>query len=365
MMTSLTVAPPLGMRARHSSWKARRLLKTYIARGCLPEIRAASSTAWSRLLTGIMERMGAKASSCMRAQSRASSVLATRTTVGATYRASGSVCPPWTTRTLPAAWASLSTLWARRTAAGEMRRPRSGLWDGSGPNICSRLRMIADSSLLATLSMTSTYSGATHTWPALMVRPQAMRRAATSRDSRCSSTTTGFLPPSSSTQGVRRSAAALATILPTRMLPVKRMKSHGSANSAVVSGTPPVTTRKHRLSRYCGTKRVSSAVDSMQASLGLRTAQFPAAMAPRSGLSNIATGKLKGPKIRTTPYGSYRTSDFAGAIRPMEACCSWFIQPFNPLRTTLAEDMMVESSVRSASIAGFPTSLLIAVLNSS
>ena len=45
-------------------------------------------------------------------------------------------------------------------------------------------------------------------------------------------TTTGAFPPSSMTVGVRCSAAARLTILPTFGLPVKKMKSHLSASSA-------------------------------------------------------------------------------------------------------------------------------------
>ena len=49
----------------------------------------------------------------------------------------------------------------------------------------------------------------------------------------------GFLPPSSSTAVVRLRAAAWCRILPTGGLPVKKIRSHFWASSAVVSGTPP------------------------------------------------------------------------------------------------------------------------------
>ena len=55
--------------------------------------------------------------------------------------------------------------------------------------------------------------------PALVNFPHTMRRATVAR-SVPSSTNTGDFPPSSSTVGVRCSAAARATIRPTAPLPV-------------------------------------------------------------------------------------------------------------------------------------------------
>jgi hypothetical protein len=51
----------------------------------------------------------------------------------------------------------------------------------------------------------------------------------------------GFWPPSSSNTGVKFSAAAFMTILPTLVLPVKKMKSKGSFRSSVTSSRPPST----------------------------------------------------------------------------------------------------------------------------
>jgi hypothetical protein len=55
------------------------------------------------------------------------------------------------------------------------------------------------------------------------------------------STSAGFWPPSSSSVGVRFSAAAWATTFPTFVLPVKKMKSKGSSKSAVFGSRPPST----------------------------------------------------------------------------------------------------------------------------
>src|SRR5215469_4473532 len=48
-------------------------------------------------------------------------------------------------------------------------------------------------------------------------------------------------PPSSSNTGVRCSAAAFATILPTLVLPVKKMKSNGNWRRLVLASRPPAT----------------------------------------------------------------------------------------------------------------------------
>ena len=53
---------------------------------------------------------------------------------------------------------------------------------------------------------------------------------------------TGLLPPNSSTVGVRVAAAAVATIFPTRSLPVKKIKPHSNLSRAVASGIAPLTT---------------------------------------------------------------------------------------------------------------------------
>ena len=58
--------------------------------------------------------------------------------------------------------------------------------------------------------------------PALINFPQTMRLAASFRFA-VSSTMQGFLPPSSKVTGVKCTAAAAATILPTGTLPVKKM----------------------------------------------------------------------------------------------------------------------------------------------
>ena len=62
--------------------------------------------------------------------------------------------------------------------------------------------------------------------PKLAHLPHRMRLLQRARSTAESSMMVGDLPPSSSTQGVRCSAAARRTTLPTRVLPVKKMWSH-------------------------------------------------------------------------------------------------------------------------------------------
>src|SRR6266478_10220956 len=65
-----------------------------------------------------------------------------------------------------------------------------------------------------------------------------------------SSTIAGFIPPSSSRIGVRFFAAACATIFPTKVLPVKKMKSNESFRSSVFCSLPPATTVTALGSKY-------------------------------------------------------------------------------------------------------------------
>src|SRR5215470_16927777 len=103
-----------------------------------------------------------------------------------------------------------------------------------------------------------------------------MRRAADFRLAEAC-TIVGFLPPSSSTHGVRFLAAAWCTILPIGGLPVKKMKSHFCASSAVVSGTAPSTTATARGSKYLGTRFAAAAEHAAAISDGFSTAVFPQA----------------------------------------------------------------------------------------
>src|SRR5580658_1162153 len=108
--------------------------------------------------------------------------------------------------------------------------------------------------------------------------PQTIFLAA-SRIFAVSSTRAGLIPPSSSTTGVKFSAAALATILPTVVLPVKKMKSKGSARSAVFSSRPPGTATTAPGSKYFGTSFKTSSEVSINCSESLRTHVLPAASA--------------------------------------------------------------------------------------
>src|SRR5206468_9061344 len=93
----------------------------------------------------------------------------------------------------------------------------------------------------------------------------------------------GFLPPSSSTTGVRFFAAAVMTIFATAVPPVKKIWSHGCASSAVVWGTAPSTTENALRSRYSGRKRAIASPVAGETSEGLITAQLPAAIAATNG----------------------------------------------------------------------------------
>ena len=116
-----------------------------------------------------------------------------------------------------------------------------------------------------------------------------MRRAATFRSAEAS-TIAGLLPPSSSTTGVRFFAAAAITIFPIGVPPVKKMWSHRLSRSAVVSGTPPVTTDTASGSRYCGTSSASAWAQCGDTSDGFSTAQLPPAIAAINGESTSRIG---------------------------------------------------------------------------
>ncbi len=117
----------------------------------------------------------------------------------------------------------------------------------------------------------------------------------------------GFLPPSSSTHGVKFLAAAWWTILPTWGLPVKKMKSHFCARRAVVSGTAPSTTETTRGSKYFGVNLAATVEQATASSDGFSTAVLPAASAAASGWNNSMNGSFQAPIISATPNGSRRT----------------------------------------------------------
>jgi hypothetical protein len=98
-----------------------------------------------------------------------------------------------------------------------------------------------------------------------------------------SSTIAGFIPPSSSRTGVRFFAAACATIFPTKVLPVKKMKSNESFRSSVFCSLPPATMVTALGSKYFGTRSSSTFVVSGSASLSVRIQVFPAASAASAG----------------------------------------------------------------------------------
>mmetsp|Transcript_16286 Transcript_16286/g.28854 ORF Transcript_16286/g.28854 Transcript_16286/m.28854 type:complete len:221 (-) Transcript_16286:190-852(-) len=167
-------------------------------------------------------------------------------------------------------------------------------------------------------------------WPLLSSLVMRMRRAARSRFA-VSSTMTGLLPPSSRVTGVRCSAAAFITMRPTVPLPVYMMWSNLHSRRRVVSGTAPWTTRMHDVSKYLCTRRSRISAHFSDISLGLMTAQFPAAMQATNGSSASVTGKLKGAMIRHTPLGSGRTNDL-----PSISVCGRFLSAVQALRLSSA-----------------------------
>ena len=130
-----------------------------------------------------------------------------------------------------------------------------------------------------------------------MKRPYAIRRAAVFR-SADEWTIVGFLPPSSSTAGVRFFAAAWWMILPTGGLPVKKIRSHCCSSSAVVSGMPPPTTVTASGSRYFGIISAVCSADASETSDGFRTAVFPPATAATSGASVSMYGSFQAPMTK-------------------------------------------------------------------
>ena len=136
----------------------------------------------------------------------------------------------------------------------------------------------------------------------------------------------GFLPPSSSTAGVRFCAAALCTIFPTGGLPVKKIRSHFWASSAVVSGIPPSTTATASGSRYLGTISAVCAAVASAISDGFSTAVFPAAIAATSGASVSMYGSFQAPMIKVTPNGSRRTRTWPGSISRGVGSCTGLTQ---------------------------------------
>ena len=95
--------------------------------------------------------------------------------------------------------------------------------------------------------------------------------------------TTGDLPPSSSVTGVRFSAAARITSLPTFGLPVKNRWSNGSPPNAAPTSGPPWNTATSVSSNADATSRSTSAAVCGTNSDILIIARLPAASMPVSG----------------------------------------------------------------------------------
>ena len=123
-------------------------------------------------------------------------------------------------------------------------------------------------------------------------------------------TTTGFCPPSSSTVGVRFSAAARATIFPTLLDPVKNMTSNVSASTVCITSTPfpgtsAPTTCTMRGSQYSRTNSVSKTADARLSFDGFKTTVFPAAIAPANGTRLSMKGKFQLEHTNAHPNGCF------------------------------------------------------------
>jgi len=89
---------------------------------------------------------------------------------------------------------------------------------------------------------------------------------------------------------VRCFAAAAITTRPTAVLPVKKTWLKRCSSRAVVSGTPPGTTRIASWSRYAGARRTNRSDVAAVTSDGFMTTVLPAATAPAAGTSRSCTG---------------------------------------------------------------------------
>ena len=116
----------------------------------------------------------------------------------------------------------------------------------------------------------------------------------------------GDLPPSSSTVGVRLSAAARATCLAVAPPPVKVILSmSGWAVTAAPTSAPPVTTLMTPGGNPASAVRSASrsAVTGVMSD-GLTTAVHPAASSGASFQVKSANGEFHGTMAPTTPTGS-------------------------------------------------------------
>src|SRR5580658_1920420 len=145
--------------------------------------------------------------------------------------------------------------------------------------------------------------------PVVPNAPQSPPSTASSRFA-SSSTIIGFLPPSSSEQGLRLRAAVVPMILPTAEEPVKEMaRTAGfSVNGAPASGPYPAIT----LMTPLGTPASVSAwtrlkVESGVSSAGLITQALPQTMAGSNFHEEIAMGKFQGVIMPHTPI-AWRTA---------------------------------------------------------
>mmetsp|Transcript_10742 Transcript_10742/g.28716 ORF Transcript_10742/g.28716 Transcript_10742/m.28716 type:complete len:231 (+) Transcript_10742:766-1458(+) len=197
-------------------------------------------------------------------------------------------------------------------------------------------------------------------WPAFKHLPDRIRLAATLRFAP-GRTMVGDLPPSSSVQGVRCSAAARATTRATAPLPVYMMWSQRSSSSAVASGMAPVTTATASGSTYLGRSSFRRASEAGEISEGFRRQQLPAQRAATTGVSARLTGKFHAERSRTTPLGSRSTAErpgccsmgvdtFSGSIHPLRFFRTWSISATTGVTSPMTDSIFGRPrSARTAS----------------
>src|SRR5262245_60457531 len=118
--------------------------------------------------------------------------------------------------------------------------------------------------------------------PALSILPKTIRSAALGIE-QSSEMIAGDLPLSSRVTGVRFWAAAVATLRPTAVEPVKKRWSNGVLATASPTSGPPVTTVNSSGENSEATIRCSNVEVRDVISLGFNITRFPAASAAITG----------------------------------------------------------------------------------
>ena len=112
------------------------------------------------------------------------------------------------------------------------------------------------------------------------------------------------------------------------------------------------TMRTAERSRYFSTSCCTRLAQAGVTSLGFRTAQLPAAIAPINGFSNSWIGKFQGPMMRQTPLGSRTIMLLPGFSFRGCLTTSGSIHLLRLAMAALVSSMIAATSPRSASAAG-------------